>query len=291
MAPSDRATSKIAALLASTPYRPQRFLGRGGMGEVWLCQHEVLLRRFAIKILHAHLGEHADRMRFEAKATGVINHPNVVEVVDAWTSPDGRPCIAMELLEGRSLWEELKDRVTLPLSEATEIAAQMLSALAAAHAIGIVHRDIKPENLFLHEPRGGDRILKVLDFGVARVLPDATAEAPAPPDARTATGTMVGSPRYMSPEARRGEQVDSRADLFSAGAVFYLMLTDRTPDNVEIREPEPPSRIAGDRVPRDLDPIVLRSVRARREERFQTAEAFLSALQPFLPARTRRAFR
>jgi serine/threonine protein kinase len=289
--PSGRATSKISALLASTPYRPQHFLGRGGMGEVWVCQHEFLLRRFAIKVLHSHLAPHADRMRFEAEATGRIRHPNVVEVVDSWLAPDGRPCIAMELLEGRSLWDELKDRVRLPVDEAVAITAQALSALSAAHTIGVVHRDIKPENLFLHRPRNAQSTLKVLDFGIGRVLPDAPAEAPAPPNMRTATGTLIGSPRFMSPEGRRGEPVDSRADLFSLGLVLYLMLTGVTPDNVGAMEAEPPSRVAGGSVSNELDALVLRAIRENPADRFQTAEQFSLALRPFLPAPTRHAFR
>jgi serine/threonine protein kinase len=217
---------------------PSGVLGPRRHGRGLVCQHEFLLRRFAIKILHSHLAQQADRMRFEAEATGRIRQPNVVEVVDSWLAPDGHPCIAMELLEGRSLWDELKDRVKFPVSEAIAITVQALSALSAAHALGVVHRDIKPENLFLHHPRNGDRTLKVLDFGIGRVLPNAPAEAPAPPDMRTATGTLVGSPRFMSPEGRRGEPVDFRADLFSLGVVLYLMLTGVTPDDVGVTAPE-----------------------------------------------------
>lgn len=271
----------LASVLAGSPYRARRFLGQGGMGQVWEVEHEFLRRPFAIKVLHAHLGHLADRMRVEAQAMGRVNHPHVVEVVDFWIASGGRACVVTDLLEGRTLWEELCDRRVLPAVEACELACEALSALAAAHALGVIHRDIKPENLFLHDARGYRRMLKVLDFGVARVLPNASERAPAPLSNPTATGMLVGSPRFMSPEACRGERVDHRADLYSLGVVLYVMLTGHGPYDMGTSHFAPPSRHVAD-IPAELDDTVLRAIHEAPAERFQTASEFTRALRPFL---------
>jgi len=274
----------MTSLLARTPYRPIRFLGRGGVGEVYVIEHEFLGRSFALKVLHPrHDGEStfADRMRVEAQVMGRLNHPNVVSVVDFWVASDGRPCVVMELLEGRTLNEELIERRRLPTVEALAIASQALTALGAAHALGVVHRDVKPENLFLHHAAGYGRVLKVLDFGIARVLPEGSSRTPARSAISTATGAFVGTPRFMSPEAARGERVDARADLFGLGLVLYVMLAGHSPFDAGSAEPEPPSRYAGTSVPPELDALVLRSLEEAPERRFQTAEAFLAAIKPF----------
>ncbi len=253
------------------------------MGEVWAVEHAFLRRPFALKVLHAHLGQFADRMRVEAQAMGRVNHPHIVSVVDFWISDDGRPCVVMELLEGRTLWDELLERHTLPVVESVEIACQALSALGAAHALGLVHRDIKPENLFLHDAPGYGRVLKVLDFGIARVIPDMTRRTPAPPDVRTATGAFVGSPRFMSPEASMGERVDGRADLFSIGLVLYLMLVGQGPFDSIASEPEPPSHL-GKGISAELDAVVLRAIREDAAMRFQNAQDFVAALRSLFPS-------
>lgn len=273
----------VSALLARTPYRAKRLLGRGGMGEVWMVEHEFLGRPFALKLLHRHLGHFADRMRLEAQTMGRVNHPHVVDVVDFWIADDARPCVVMELLDGRTLWDELLDRHQLPVSEACELACEALSALGAAHALGVVHRDIKPENLFLHDAPGYRRVLKVLDFGIARVLSEVSPRTPAPPEIRTATGAFMGSPRFMSPEQCRGEPVDHRADLYSIGFVLYIMLTGHGPFDTGESHPAPPSRHAKS-VPLELDGIVLHSIAERAGERFQSAAEFITALRPFVPS-------
>jgi eukaryotic-like serine/threonine-protein kinase len=250
------------------------------MGEVWAIKHTFLGRHFALKVLHRHLAAVADRMRVEAQAMARLNHPNVVEVVDYWVSADGRPCLVMELLTGRTLWDEIKERIRLPLSEALTVTREALSALVAAHSLGIIHRDLKPENLFLHQARGYGRMTKVLDFGIARILPNAAPVAPEPAILRTITGTVMGSPRFMSPEAEKGAKLDARADVFSLGVVLYVMLTGQGPFDAGQHVAAPPSQLVPD-LPRGIDEVVMRAVREDVGARTQFAQEFLDALKPW----------
>jgi len=264
-------------LLAGRPYRLIELIGRGGMGSVYVVEHQGLLKRFALKVPHQLYARRplADRMRFEAQAIAQLRHPNVVDVIDFWIA-DGHPCIVLELLNGTNLAQELAERRTLPVREAVELTAQALAALSAAHALGIVHRDIKPENLYLHAEPGRRRVLKVLDFGLARLLPNALDSAPAPPLVPTKTGALVGSPAYMSPEAARGERVGAAADIYSLGLVLYRMLAGHGAFDRGATV-EPPSRHAP-LVPPALDATVLRAIQEAPEARFASAAEFLKAL-------------
>src|SRR5262249_33271718 len=155
------------------------------------------------KVLHSRFADDAlfvDRMRIEAQSLGRLQHPNIVQITGVGTTRDRRPFLIIEWLRGRSLADELEARGQIPPLEAIELSLQLLSALSAAHAIGLVHRDIKPDNLFLCVDGAGERKLKVLDFGIARVLPDAPAGAPDPLAIPTNTGFIVGTPRFVSPE-------------------------------------------------------------------------------------------
>jgi serine/threonine-protein kinase len=265
-------------LLEGRPYRLVELVGRGGMGSVYVVEHRLLQKRFALKVPHRFYARpaFADRMRVEAQAIARLSHPNVVEVVDFWTVRD-HPCIVLELLTGGTLAQELVERRRLPVPEAVELAVQALAALAAAHALGIVHRDIKPENLYLHREREGERVLKVLDFGLARILPEAVATAPAPLSVPTQTGTRLGSPAFMSPEALRGEHVGPAADLYSLGLVLYTMLAGHGPfDRGPTLEPQS-HHVPG--LPRALDRAVLRALEAAPEQRFADASEFREALR------------
>ncbi len=277
-------TEALSALLGHTPYRVVGFLGAGGMGAVWSIEHGFLKKRFALKVLHPHLAAFADRMRVEAETMGRLNHPNVVRVVDFWILTDGRPCIVMDLLHGRTLWDELVERKRLPVSEAVGLASQVLSALVATHALGVVHRDLKPENVFLHEARGYGRVAKVLDFGIARVLPSAHAGAPTPADHRTITGTMVGSPRFMSPEAWGGAKLDARSDVYSVGVLLYVMLAGCGPLDAGHATPPPLSAFPDHGISAELDAAVVRSIQEDPDARYQTAAEFQVAILPWLRA-------
>jgi tRNA A-37 threonylcarbamoyl transferase component Bud32 len=198
-------------------YRIVSLLGEGAMGVVFCAQDDVMERRVAIKVMTADLEEDADtRARFyrEARTAGQLRHPNIITIFDMGEQ-DGRPYIVMELFDGETLADHLKHRAALDAEPAIDLMIQICAGLDAAHARGIFHRDVKPGNLLVR----GDGALKIVDFGIARLASSNM----------TVRGLIVGTPDYMSPEQARGHDVDQRSDIFSAGAVFYLMLTGRKP--------------------------------------------------------------
>ena len=202
-------------------------LGAGGMGEVWLARDLRLDRRVAVKVLPPHLTDDADRVarfRHEARVASALNHPNVCTIYALDTAEDGRLFIVMEYIDGSTLRDRLAGD-PLPIRHAVEIAEQIASALAAAHAAGVIHRDVKPENVMLRP----DGLVKVLDFGLAKLDPAVAFNGAQ--STRTALSThgdiVMGTSIYMSPEQARGEPLDARTDIFSLGAVLYEMVTGR----------------------------------------------------------------
>jgi eukaryotic-like serine/threonine-protein kinase len=201
-----------------------------------------------------------------------------------------RPFLVLERLRGRTLKEELRARGVLPPSEAVRLARELLEALGCAHEVGIVHRDVKPENIFLAESEREGRTLKLLDFGLAKVLPGASdEEAPLPLEAPTEEGMPLGTPRFVSPEQARGGTIDHRSDLYSAGSVLYAMLTGRDPfayvEGVSAvlraqmsEHPRPPSFVAAQPIPEALDQIVLKALSKQPEDRFASAADMSAAL-------------
>lgn len=275
------AAETLDEILADSEYRAVGRLGKGGTGDVYVVESRFFGKKFALKLLRSDLlanSQLADRMRVEAQAAARLEHPNIVQVVDFWLTATGSPCVVMELLQGKTLGQELAERRRLAVGEAVGFAQQALSGLSAAHALGVVHRDITPENLFLHEVPRLPRTLKILDFGLARVLPGASLGAPDPLTIPTKTGAMVGSPRFMSPEAARRQRVDHRADLFSLGVILYVMLTGCGPHDVPAAHVAPPSARGGEGVEPRLDAIVLRAIEERAEDRYQSADEFLRDL-------------
>jgi serine/threonine-protein kinase len=290
----DGGPAPAADALAGTPYRFVRKIGRGGMGEVVEAEHVALGKRVVVKLLHRSLASRpdlVDRMRLEAQALARLAHPNLVVVHDYGRTPEGRPYIVMEQLVGRTLREELRSRGRLPPAEAIELVRQTLSGLAAAHALGLVHRDVKLENLFVCDAAEGARTLKVLDFGIAKVLPAARSPgAPEPLAFPTEEGVAIGTPRFFAPEQARGQAVDARTDVYATGVVLYTLLAGRGPfDHLhalyELSQaqademPAPPSHHAGVPLPEDLERAVLRAIAKRPEDRFQSAAAFSGALE------------
>jgi serine/threonine-protein kinase len=272
-------------VLAGTPYRFIRRLGQGGMADVFLVEHEGIRRAAVIKLLHQALADNPKALesaRVEAHALAALDEPNIVQVLDFRQTARGRPFLVLEYLEGRTLREEINARGELPLSEALLLVRQALAAFIAVHRLGIVHRDIKPENLFVCTS-AGKPLLKVLDFGVARIIPGVSPEAPAPPAILTETGTVIGTLRYLSPEAALGRRVDARADLYQIALVAYELVAGRGPfeehssDYVHahtIEEPPPPSRFARQPIPTELDRVIMRALAKNPHERFGTAEEF-----------------
>lgn len=213
------------------PYRVVRKLGQGGMGVVYEALHPGLGRRVAIKVLRAELAadkELAARFCREARTVNLIEHPGVVQVVDLGEGAAGEPYIVMEFLRGQTLSDWLKERGgTLPWPDAVNFILQIAEVLQVAHRAGIVHRDLKPENVMLiadSQVAGGQRV-KLLDFGIAKVLDEANAN-----HFKTKTGSLMGSPAYMSPEQCRGaEQVTVQADVYALGVVLFELLVGGLP--------------------------------------------------------------
>ncbi len=210
-------------------YRIERLLGEGGMGKVYLADDTLLGRKVALKILPPSLIEHRDRLkrfRQEAKAASALNHPNILTIHEFGTEEDSN-YIVTEFVDGVTLREKMAGG--LPIKETLEIAGQAASALAAAHAAGIVHRDIKPDNIMIRR----DGILKVLDFGLAKLSMSAEQRGEAGSEAatmfKTEPGMVMGTPHYMSPEQARGLKVDARTDIWSLGVIIYEMATGKRP--------------------------------------------------------------
>lgn len=211
------------------PYRLVRRLGRGGMGEVWLAEHEQIKSQVAIKLVLAdpHDEDAAARFLREARATARIRHPGIVAVSDFGERSGGGAYLVMELLDGESLAERLQ-RGPLRLSLVLELGVQIAEALAAAHAADVIHRDLKPANVFLVPDAAAREAVraKLLDFGVAKAIGASADEL-----GHTTTGAVVGTPVYMAPEqctSSRGA-VDHRADLYALGVLLYEMATGTPP--------------------------------------------------------------
>lgn len=260
-------------------YKVVSRLGKGAMGVVYHAHDELMDRAVAIKVLTADLaGDPSIRTRFfrEAKVAGQIVHPNVITVFDMGEE-NGRLYIVMELLHGLTLGDHLRANPGLSLGERLDVMAQVCAGMSAAHARGVVHRDLKPSNLFVQS----DGVVKLLDFGVAR-LADSNV---------TAAGLIIGTPDYMSPEQARGGEVDQRADVFSAGSVFYFLLTGRKPFaardlptlllQVEQSDPSP---IPEQEVPAAVSSIVMKALQKDPARRYQSFAELLADLQRFRKA-------
>ncbi len=265
-------------------YRIIDLLGEGGMGTVYAAEDTRLGRRVAIKIPHAAPSSdnsfHARFLR-EARAVSALSHPHIATVFDYGETPEGRPFIVMELINGRELGEVMRDG-GLTLTRTLEIVEDVAEALSEAHRQGIVHRDIKPSNVIVNE-RGE---IKVLDFGLAKLVGEGHETASTPESETmmrplTRSDVMLGTPLYLSPEQAKGIHIDPRSDLFALGALLYECLTGRAAfagaTVVEIAaqiihvNPPPPSTLNAN-VPADLDRAVMRALAKRPDDRYQTAE-------------------
>jgi hypothetical protein len=265
-------------------YEVESLLGRGGMGEVYLARDTELRRPVALKVVSAELdGGHDPLRRFEqeALAASALNHPNIMTVYEVGRV-EPLHYIASEFVDGVTLRQRLHAG-PIGFAEALDVAIQVASALSAAHAAGIVHRDIKPENIMVRP----DGYVKVLDFGIAKftrhVAAASDTQAPTERLFRTATGCLIGTVNYMSPEQARGLQVDARTDIWSLGCVLYEMCAARPPFGgatsgdvlVSVLDREPPDLAQVSRgVPVELASVVAQALRKNREERYASAEEF-----------------
>jgi Tol biopolymer transport system component len=260
------------------PYQIAGIVGEGGMGIVYRAKDTRLGRDVAVKVLtNVTFSDRERLVRFEqeARATGMLNHPNLLTIYDVGRDADGNPYLVSELLEGETLSTRLA-RGALSARKAVDAALQMANGLAAAHEKGIVHRDLKPDNIFLTR----DGRLKILDFGIAKLTGSAMADGPTFEVAATEPGMVLGTVGYMSPEQVRGESVDHRSDLFSLGAIFYEMLTGarafKRGSGIEtlsaiLKEDPPDLTEVLPTVPPALERLVRRCLEKDREVRFQSA--------------------
>ena len=294
-------------------YRIISQLGAGGMGEVYLARDTKLARQVALKTLAAEFAdnqEHLRRFVQEANAVSALNHPNIIhiyEIDEAQSShfigteiipAHGLTCvprasesirfIVTEFVDGETLRARMKrERFTIP--NALDVAGQIASALSAAHKAGIIHRDIKPANIIV----GSDGIVKVLDFGVARIGPhrqlaSVDTEAETKPRLKTEAGACVGTANYMSPEQARGLDVDARTDIWSLGCVLYEMVAGQRPFQGDTtldvlaavinREPDPLSRYMAE-VPSALEEILSEALRKDRKQRYQVIQDMVLDLE------------
>ena len=261
-------------------------LGAGGMGEVYLAHDGNLHRKVALKILPAFFTQNPDRLRRfqqEARAASALNHPNILTIYEVGHK-DAVHYIATEYVDGETLRDRL-NRGPLRTAEAIEVATQIANALGAAHDAGIIHRDIKPENVMLRR----DGIVKVVDFGIAKLSSRPAGEPEASTIVNTAEGVVIGTAQYMSPEQARGLPVTGRTDIFSLGTVLYEMVAGRAPFAggttadmlVAILEKEPPplKNSASNEVPAELESITTKTLRKDPDERYQTSKELFVDLQ------------
>ncbi|MEP6719625.1 MAG: protein kinase, partial [bacterium] len=270
-------------------YRILKKLGEGGMGQVYLAEDLNLGRQVAIKVLSHELTDNPDHLRRferEARAASALNHPNILTVYEIGEA-DGAHFIATEFIEGESLSHRMH-RGPIELAEVLDIGIQIASALAAAHEAKIVHRDIKRDNIMVRE----DHLVKVLDFGLAKVAqeeaPEVDSEGVTKALLKTTPGLVMGTAEYMSPEQARGQEVDERTDIWSLGVVLYRMVTRHAPFKggtmsdviASILKTDPPPLVnEAEPVPRQLEQIISKALRKNREDRYQHIKDLLIDLK------------
>lgn len=270
-------------------YRLVRRLAEGGMGEVWLARHEILDADVAVKLMSAEIvgTEHAlARFEREAKASAKLKSNHIVRVQDFGVDGD-TPFMVMELLEGEDLGTRLKRDGPMTVDAFVPVLRQIAKGLEVAHAAGFVHRDLKPSNIFLAR-EGGDEIVKVVDFGVARETKTKLV------DEKTGSGVVLGSPHHMSPEQALGEKVDHRSDLWALAVVVYRALAGRKPFDSDVlatllleivSQPVPKISEVKPGLPADLDRYFARALHRKPSRRFQSASAMADALEAIAEGR------
>lgn len=278
-------------------YRIEKLLGQGGMGEVYLGVHTEIGRKVAIKVISPHLARDPriqERFKREALILAKLNHPNIVQLYDYWARPEEGLFLIMEYVEGISLDRYIHRvlRGPLPPKQAINIFLQVLDAFQYAHDNGVIHRDIKPSNILLRT----DNVVKVLDFGIARIVtPDPTVAGEEA--TLTKTGTTLGTVSYMSPEqlrAKSSADIDHRSDIYSLGVVLFEMITGRelydrsqlSEFDILVRiasEPPPPLSEINPKIAPDFEPILQKALAKNREERYRSCQEFAAALLHILP--------
>lgn len=256
-------------------YHIEAKIGEGGMGSVYRARHVLMDIPLAIKVLHPSLVSDATsvaRFQREAQAMARIRHANAIAVSDFGITDDQINYIVMELFEGESLRKVLEREKKLPYTTAIAVARQVCGALEAAHRSGVIHRDIKPENIFVSPQPDGSYFVKVIDFGIAKIVTDTSKGGPP----LTRQGMIIGSPHYLSPEQCTGQELDARSDIYSLGIVLFEMLTGRVPFTavtpvavalLHANEPPPSLRSLNPEIPEALDRLVMRALAKSKADR------------------------
>jgi serine/threonine protein kinase len=270
-------------------YRAVSLLGEGGMGSVYLAEHPEIGRKVAVKVLRTEFSRDAQLLgRFlnEARAANAIRHPNIIEILDSGTTEQGVSYLVMELLEGESLASRLRRLGSLSLQNALEFSYQTASAVGAAHRKGIVHRDLKPDNLFVvpDENDPARERIKVLDFGIAKLQVHAMGDS-----VKTRTGTLMGTPVYMSPEQAMGtKEVDHRSDVYSLGVIVFEMICGKPPFysegfgelvHLHMNVPPPSPRSFVPSLPGAVEALIFKMLAKRPDDRFQSMQAVQEAIK------------
>ncbi|WP_434389464.1 protein kinase domain-containing protein [Melittangium boletus] len=269
-------------------YKVEALIGEGGMGKVYRARQEALDKLVVLKVLRQSLlndDRTVARFKREAKAASRLNHPNSISILDFGQAEDGALFIAMEFVPGQDLHTVLSKEGPLPEPRVARIVGQVLSALFDAHNAGVIHRDLKPENIMVEQRRNEADVVKVLDFGIAKIQDGGNDDGPA----LTRNGFVCGTPEYMSPEQARGSPLDHRSDLYAVGVILYQLVTGRLPFESDsavgfatkhlTEEPVPPSRRRPEvRVSSAMDRLIMRALSKSPDDRPQDAEAFKAEL-------------
>jgi serine/threonine-protein kinase len=275
----------------------EKHLGGGSMGAVYRARDDTLDRRVALKVMHPSVAvdpSYVTRFHREARAASRLDHPSSVRVIEFGEEPDGLLYMAMEYLEGRDLYRVIHEDWPLSEERIADIMMKALAAIAVAHEMGVIHRDLKPENIMILDRKDDDGrdLVKVCDFGIAKITERDESSPNAPPKTAgtklTTAGLVVGTPEYMSPEQARGEKLDPRSDLYSMGIILYQLLTGRVPFLGEsalatvlkhISDPPEPPRTIYPAVHKGLEAVCMRALEKEREARFQTAREMRAAIK------------
>jgi serine/threonine-protein kinase len=269
-------------------YRVEQMIGEGGMGKVYKATQLALDKPVVLKVLRqALLSDERTVRRFqrEAKAASRLNHPNAISVLDFGQADDGAMYIAMEYVAGKDLHAILSREWPLMESRVIRVMSQVLSALADAHSAGVIHRDLKPENIMVEQRRGEADFVKVLDFGIAKIVDGSDEEGPA----LTRAGFVCGTPEYMSPEQARGAQLDHRSDLYAVGVILYQLTCGMLPFDSDsavgfatkhlTEVPPPPTKRRPDaKVSPGMERLIMKALAKNPDDRPQTAEQFRAEL-------------
>jgi serine/threonine protein kinase len=289
---SDSPADPLVGRLVAGRYRVLRPLGEGGMGQVYLAEHEVIEKKIALKVLRPEFSRKEDiisRFQQEAISASRIKHPNVLEVFDFGRLESGEAFLAMEFLEGHDLSDELARAGVLDPSRALPIAMQICRALAAAHARGVVHRDMKPDNVFLQRTTDGE-IVKIVDFGIAQLRSTEEAAKSEPRRRRlTKTGMIFGTPEYMAPEQAGGRTADHRVDVYAVGVILYEMFSGAVPFtgdsfiavlSAAVHEPPPLLTAVNPdlRISAEMQGVIMRALAKSPTDRFPSMNEFMAAI-------------